>query len=341
MGLQRSACNNSTAIDTTPQLGTPQVPLKPTDQILRLLAEKHRKAEEKYRNIFVSRFSRDTYFGIREARLLAVIDPEGCERLALQFIEELDRDADAAQFGIEILALLTAQMRKGAEAALLGIASMQTHRLGTEAMSALYEVDHAGTYQSVYFKRAAAGDPAAVPLLATWQDPQVPPLLRKLVEQNPGKLTPESTIRLEAEDALIRSEILESPDYDQKLSRVLNEEDKAHFYWMHWALKMADIRPPANLLEICRARLNLSEDRALLEEQGLLEYRADTPGAATRHLLSAPYAYYTHDHYYDEFLLLYAKGGGKLLDFEQGRLNAFTDKGDPRECLTKLLADQK
>jgi hypothetical protein len=304
------------------------------------VAEKHRQASAKFKGIAVSRFARDTYFGIREARLLGLIDPETCERVALDYVGGVAKDRDAALFGIALLELLAGQGRKAAEAGLLGIASAPEHPLGTEAAQALYRVDHTGRFQSLYSMRAAAGDPDIIHLLATWPDPQAGPLLKHLMDLHPGNMTPDSSIRLAAEDALDRQQVIDDPDYDRRIGRVLSGEDEQHFYWIPWALKMAEVRPPTGLLDVCRKRLDRAESQALRDEQALLEVQGQTPGAAQRQFLTAPYASYTHDLHFDDFLLLYAKAGGKLMDFEQGRLENFTDKGDPKECLRKLLGDQ-
>lgn len=320
-----------------PTRAAPSRPLPPAEQGLRSTLSRRREAEKRLHGVFISKFTREADFGLREARLFGLVDPEGCQRFALELTAAAAKDPEAAAFGVEILAILASQGRTGAEAALIAIATSPDHPAGDRAVESLYEIDRRGIYHSVYLKRAAGGDPAGIRMLGTWSDPQATPLLRGLIDRNPGLEAPGSTIRLESEEALRRLEFIAAPDYDQRLVAILTGEDKERRFWLPWALKMADVRPPAGLADLCRKRLDSSEARALLDEQVLLQDQSQRMGAAQRQFLSAPYASYTHDHYFDDFLVLYATSGGKLTDVERGRLDLFYATDHPSDRLQTWL----
>jgi hypothetical protein len=317
----------------------PVRPPPPAEQGLPSTLSRRRESEKRLRGVFISKFTREADFGLREARLFGLTDPEGCERFALELTASAAKDPEAAAFGVEILGILTSQGRKSAEAALMAIATSPDHPSGAAAVQSLYEIDRRGDYQPVYLKRAAAGDEAAIRMLGTWPDPQAAPILRDLIQRNTGLDAPGSTIRMESEEALQRLDFIAAPDYDQRLAAVLAGEDKR--FRLTWALKMADVRPPAGLVDLCRKRLDASEARALYDEQLLLQDQAQKMGAAQRQFLSAPYASYTHDRYFDDYLVLYAKAGGKLSDVERGRLNLFFDTDQPADRLGRWLSSRE
>lgn len=342
---QRSLSAEPNPAPTSPQpplLGTrPSHARPPTPAVLGRLREAFRSACRTRSGIQATRMQREYFYGLREARLLSRIDPEGCEHVAQEWLVSGSPDPETARFALDVLGYLMGQGRKSAEALLAGAASGVDPELAPYALERLYSADSGGAYQSLYLRKASEGDLTALRFVGTWPDPQAVPVLRALAEKNPGLQSPASTIRSAAEGAIEREAILESPHGPERIGEILSGKNRQDFYLMDWAVRVAESRAVPNLAAICRERLDAGEAEALQIEATGLASQMLKPGHTDLQFRTAPHVQETGDRSFDDLLLLLARTGGPLNDLEQRRLRFLGYSGDPETRLAELLAEPK
>jgi len=314
---------------STSSVSSPKADLSDRRKIFALLLSRHRQAN--HRGEWLTLFHRESFFHLREGRLLAAAFPEDVWALASPIAEDPQADRKDRAYSFYLLGLLAKQGNVQADAVLFRLASVPDTETADEALRNLFPSDRDGRHIPLYWARCKDWCFEAFEAVSRHGNTSSDPLLREISASTPGGVYPESSIHLLAEETLQRISLLSSPNWEEKLTKVLLDTKGDSATWAEWALAVATQKSMPNLLEVLRKRLDTGHlERERRIRKGLEDNFVTAPSSASL----------TGDGYFDEVLVVYWSLGGALKDSESRRLHTFGYACNPKERLAELLAEQ-
>ena len=281
-----------------------------------------------------TRFELESMFHFREARLFALVHPDAAEKLASDLAKDVSANDDERKFGFYMLKVLAGQGRSKAEQALYDVASGSNTRLTAWALQYLGEVDDKGRYRSLYLKRCQEFVGTGFHAISYWNDNAAVAILRNLADGPPPKPSPRGESPLAAQVALDRISIIQAPDWEVRVTEILEKKAPDSANLTPWALRIARIRSVPGLRDILRRRMDIAEQNGR-EPKGLFinhEFEKD--------FVTARFVGVMNEFHFDEMLLAYMELGGELNDLEKKRLRYAGYAVDPKERLAELMKPQ-
>jgi hypothetical protein len=291
----------------------------------------------------VTRFLRETQFGLREARLLAGAYPDLMEKLASEIAGDATRDPMERFCMLYELGYLAQAGRAGAVETLVRVANAGDPVTASRAILTLYPADLQGAQRALYMRRAGEGDEIAFDALSFFPDSATQAYIRSLLEK-PQDGTPESfVIHLAAQELTGKYQLLTSPDWQIKLGETILKSENSKD--VLWALSAARYKNFPNLTELLRQSLDQSMKQ--IEDQ----YARIPPGPPTAGGQPPTFEQmYTSESkipvsriggHYDDLLVAQLELGGRLTEIERARLRSFGYGCDPKARLQELIDQEQ
>ncbi len=300
------------------------------------LLDHHRKARNQFEGVATGNNDcltwRETY-GYIQGRLLAICYPDECEKLMASMLATGASPEDML-LATRMLGVLASRGSRSAESALLTVAQSTNPRVACRAMEELFASDKEGRHRALYWTKCLEYVRDAFEFGPYWADEQT----KNILEQVCAKYHTPDSPAYRVKESADRMSILESKDRAAKLNQILSlspdREDVSEvvFARQRWALRVVQLNPTENTVEILKRRLEFDE---VMASRQLIE-SSEPPGPT-----HPGYVHATRDEYYDEALLAYQALGGKLNEHQSRRLTYYGYLGDPKARLMALLNHEK
>jgi len=282
-----------------------------------------------------TRFASEAYFKLREARLLALVEPDQVINFAFATASDPSRSVLERLFGVRLLRFLLEEGSKKAESQLLLIAHDREREVSMGALYALAAQDNAGTHRALYQQKCSEGWEEAFDLLSFWPDSSLRGWVTKLESAS------DKNLEFIASELKERLEVIHSSASATRIQGLISRVDGDVERWTLWAIKAAKVSSVPGLREALRSRLdwafrNASERHEAV--RALLQPDPDKPSFEENYTKARGVASFP-DPVHDEVLLEFARSGGQLTELEKQRCRYFGYFCDPKERLAELLAE--
>ena len=283
--------------------------------------------------------SDDVWMLYLKGRMLALVYPDVMEGLLISRAADPTLDPRHRGYCITLLGELAKAGRQAAAATLLSLSENPDQPIRSLAMRELSKVDLQGEHRRLYLSRCREGMWEAFDAVALWNDPATVQELERIVAASSGDQHPEGDLRLSAQHALKRLGILDSPDWNVQIERILAAPGGGD-YDLDWALQVARSRRFPGALEALRRGLDRIENPlppdASSEERRDFDAMERDGGRITARVAQGRSLGFGDDGF-DDALIAYVEMGGTPNEFERDRLYLFGYWGDIRKRLEELL----
>jgi hypothetical protein len=261
----------------------------------------------------------------REARLFAAAYPDLAEAVASVDVRDTSLDWRERLYAVDLLGFLAAGGRSSVLSLLRALSNHEDEFIKAFALSGIAMADVDGSEKALYWAQCRAGSATAFAFVALWPDSGTISEMHAL----------ESTIaKLDAEDVLAKIEMLQQPDWKERLGRIVRGERSPLDDPVDWALGCLQRRAPEELRTLLRAELDSTGDRARRW------WAQQQPGGAFEKdfQVADAVSFATGRKDYDRLLVTQWLIGGELTDAERRRLREFGYASDPAVRLAELFA---
>jgi hypothetical protein len=270
-------------------------------------------------------FKSDRLLFRREGRLFAAAYPELAESVSLAAARDAALDWRERLYAVDVLGSLAMDGRSSVLPLLRTLSSDENEHLKAFALAAIAMADVDGSEKSLYWAQCREGSATAFAFVALWPDSVTISEMHAL----------ESTIcKSDAKDVLAKIEMLQQPDWKERLGRIVRGERASVIDPVDWALGCLQRRAPEQLRTLLRAELDSTGDRARRW------WAQQQPGGAFEKDFQAAddVSFATGRKDYDLLLVTQWIVGGELTEVERRRLREFGYAPDPAARLAELLA---
>src|SRR6185295_2025874 len=253
-------------------------------------------------------FGWEKAYGHVQARLLALCYPNEVESMTLKIIEDPQSSSDDLIFASRVLGVLASKGSSLAETSLMKLIQGTNPEVVADALDELHSCDKDGKHRALYRVKCSEGMSQAFWSGPYWVDSQTKQTLTMIFERKSTRTDKDFA----SQEALERMGILESPDRSQRLEQLASyradptDITAKRMRWQNWALRVLELEPTENTLEILRRRLEEGEVKAARMFIGeSVPFEPVDPQHPA-------YSTVTEDQFYDQVLLTYQALGGKL-----------------------------
>jgi hypothetical protein len=172
--------------------------------------------------------------------MLALAYPDVLEGLLISRATDASLDPLGRIYCVCLLGELSKSGRQAAAGTILALAQSPDCAVSSCALWKLSETDLQGEHRRLYLSQCREETGVAFDAVALWNDPATVQEMERIVAASPGIDDPEYELRFSALEVLDQLRILESPDWNVHVERILARPGDSRDRF-DWAVKVGEV----------------------------------------------------------------------------------------------------